>query len=82
MKRKKYTYTIDGGYFRSSGIYANNWVVKSPHGRTIAETIGKGSAKKITEALNKRHRNCTECGKILPPTICFSCRYIPIKEGA
>ncbi|KKM98772.1 hypothetical protein LCGC14_1154510 [marine sediment metagenome] len=81
MKKKKYTYMTEGSYTRPNGIPIDRWVVKSPLNRTIAETIGEGTAKKITEALNKRYKGyCTKCGKILPPTICNECRYTVVRD--
>ena len=52
MKSKEYTYQCDGCYMRPNGTSKKRWVVKSPQGREIAETIGEGSAKLIVKALN------------------------------
>lgn len=51
-----YTYTYDGYYTAPSGRRKKRWVIKSPHGRTIAEPIGEGTAKLIVEALNQYDR--------------------------
>ncbi|KKN05326.1 hypothetical protein LCGC14_1088470 [marine sediment metagenome] len=81
MKKKKYTYGYDGHYYKPNLICEKRWIVKSPFGRTIAETIGEGTAKKIADALNKRYQGyCTDCGKILLPTVCFECRYVLIEK--
>ncbi len=57
-----YTYMYDGHYTSPNGRRKKLWIVKSPHGRTIAETIGEGTAKLIVEALNQYVKQCSKCG--------------------
>ena len=57
---KYYYATVDREYTLPNRRKKDIWVVKNPHGRAIAETIGKGTAIKIVNALNEQLENNKE----------------------